>query len=255
VSTPPKLWVVPSDGKTSRERGKPCITPKLWIVPADILRGNVSAERAAKLLSEHCGCDSWVLNHGSAVALSHQGALIDRGMAVDYPSYLEQTRPIFDLLNQMTIQRAEGLKLEIPDSRYWVEVLLQPNEGDRQWCSYIKNRLVSREPFGFRAVAPYRLSSEETREMKDFLSNSLDQLSREGAVGERLELGSTHFSDVYEPESANSYPKHGFDVSCSNYVPVTWPWIELYLEIREKFSKKRRFSIYFLNPNPGRGLP
>src|SRR5437899_310770 len=186
----------------------------LWVVPADILRGNASAERAARLLSEECGCGTWVLNDGNALAFSCSGALVQRGVALDYPSYLEQTRPIFDLLHQMTIHRPDALDLEIPDIHYWVSVLLQPEELDSRWCSYIKNRLVSWEPFSFRAVSAYRQKREIVTEMERILMHSLNHLYRSGVAGERLELGSTYFSDFYEPETPKSYPKHGFEVRC-----------------------------------------
>jgi hypothetical protein len=226
--------------------------PRLWIMPADIL-GRLSSEQCAKIISSQFGGDVWLFEGGSLAFCLPDILVTAGGVAEDYASFLEHTRPFFNYLNSALGWSATGfdpsaLDLDIPDEKYWSQVLLQPEETNRRSCVYIKSRLSDWQPFSFRACSSYELDSAGLRQLRRYLEKWCSRGSHREVHGEKLSIGNIELTEITSGPTETSYPKYGYEVSCSSYTPCTWPWIDLYLEMRRGLPVRQRFSIEFFNP-------
>jgi hypothetical protein len=214
----------------------------VWVVPEDVLVG-ISAETLASELRQRFSCDTWLLSEGRAMAYSVRGILVNRGMSLDYGKYLEDVRPIHAFCDGLVTADADALAIEIPDTKYWVEVLLQPDEKETRSCIYFKSTWNPPSPLSFRAYTQYKLSPRSRKNVHDYLTNHFETNSHRSINGEILRMKIDRISD-YE-RFRMGYPEYGFDCSCVGYSPVTWPWIELLLDMRRNLEKKHRLSFTF----------
>ncbi len=233
-------------------RRQPFIAPELSVKPRDVLL-STGAGALAHYLEEKAGCETWVLG-GDALAYSFRDVLVDRGMSLDYPKFLEKTRLIRQLLAEL-VTKGDALTLDIPDNKYWVTMCLSDGETESRECCYMKSTLQDWEPFAFIAAAPFPLKPAVKQSLRTFLENWIGQMSSEGSQGEFLKLGKVEIQEHFKPANPKSYPWDGFAVTCSSYVPCTWPWLEWYLSMRKHFPARQRLSLEFFNPpNPPRWL-
>jgi hypothetical protein len=219
----------------------------LWVIPSDLFRyGRATA--LGQLLLEQYGCDVWLLCDGTALAFSPRGLLVNKGLAVDYPSFLDVTRPLFNRVQKYLVCVDEGTDLHIPDDKFWIHTLLSPNEHDSRYCMYVKSALSVWNPFAFYAYSCYPLQKASRLFLREYLERWHHAASNNDLMGERIESGDVVFSDYHRDDSKASYPRDGFEIRWSRYVPSTWHWIELYLRMRLDIPKKQRCSLYFFNP-------
>jgi hypothetical protein len=222
------------------------LTRLLWVAPEDTLVG-VSATKLADALQERLSCDVWLLCGGSALAYSIPGILVTRGESHDYDRYLEATRPLNTFVDTLIVSNADVLALEIPQAKFWVEMLLQPNEKEARYCCYVKSVLRQSLPFGFRASSTYHLSPQTRASLQCYLRDFIYRAGREPINGEILNLGETKMVPYQKATAEDSFAEFGFEILCSDYIPVTWPWIELILDMRKNLPKQHRLSIEFFN--------
>lgn len=231
---------------------QPFIAPELWVKPRDVILGT-EAGTLAHYLEEKAGCDAWVLD-GDSLAYSFRDLLVDRGMSLDYPKFLEKTRLVRELLVGLVTDR-DALTLDIPDNKYWVVVSLADGESETRQCCYMKISLQHWEPFAFIAAAPFPLKPPVKSRLRIFLEDWIAKMSSEGSQGEFLNLGKVEIQEHFKPANSKSYPWDGFVVTCSRYIPCTWPWLEWYVSMRKHFPPRQRLSLEFFNPpNPPKWL-
>jgi hypothetical protein len=168
-------------------------------------------------------------------------------MAVDYPKELEITRPLFRYLEEFLVSDGDATDLEIPDTKFWIRMLLQPGEHDARYCRYVKSHLVGWNSFAFKAYASYSLTPASRQEVRTYFSQQLDKYSTEEVNEERFDLGDISFSDYSRSGNREAYPEDGFEIRCSKYQLVTWPWLELFLHMRSQLPRKKRLSLEFFN--------
>ena len=222
------------------------IAPFLWIEPRDVIVG-AEPEGLARYLAAEAGCDTWVLDDDS-LAYSFPDVLVDWGMSLDYPRFLEKTKLVNKLLAGKIKKECDAVVLDVPDVKYWTQVSLSPGESETQQCCYMKSILEQWEPFAFKAAAPFPLTSSTRKHVRTFLEDWIEKMSSGGAQGEVLQLGKVTVAEYFHPGNPKMYPQDGFVVTCSSYVPCTWPWIALYLSMRKHLPAKQRLSVEFFNP-------
>jgi hypothetical protein len=208
------------------------------------------AENLARDLREKTGCHAWVVGP-DAVAYSFPDILVDRGKSLDYPAQLERTRSLRAVLFLRRTENCDATTLELPDKKYWPIMLISPGESEARHCCRIKNRLHQWEPFAFKARACGELTSATRKRLRAFLEDWTAQRGSEPVNGETLNLGKINIEEYRQSGTRTTYPQDGFTITCSSYVPTTWPWIELYLLMRKKWPREQRLSLEFFNP----GMP
>jgi hypothetical protein len=221
--------------------------PMLWVIPPDLIRGN-SSKILASCISRLENIHVWQLD-GGAVAFSLPDILVNRGRPVDYDAFLRRTRPLFQIVDACAASKRDALNLEIPDNKYWVRVSLKPEETNKQSCVYFKSFLTDWNPFAFKACSSYALSDMDLESVREYLTNWLAAAGSRTILGERLQVGSTDLTLTRTPATVDAYPASGYEVRCSSYSPCTWPWIDLYLNMRSNLPSKKRLSIEFFNQN------
>ena len=77
------------------------------------------------------------------------------------------------------------------------------------------------------------------------------RMSSQGAQGEVLKLADMKLEEYFRPAAGKFYPWDGFFITCSSYVPCTWPWLELYLSMRKHLPPRQRLSLEFFDPVVG----
>jgi hypothetical protein len=228
---------------------EPFIAPLLWIVPQDLIVG-IQAEALAQYLQKEAGCVTWVLM-GQSLAYSFPDVLVNRGVSLDYPKQLEKTRLLRALLAGKKVEDCSATTLGVPDRKYWPIMAISPGESEARWCCRIKSRLQRWRPFAFKARAFSELTRSVRKHLRCFLENWIEDRSSVSVHGETLNLGDITVDEYTQPGNPKAYPEDGFIVTCSSYVPCTWPWIELYLIMRKERPPKHRLSLEFFNP----GMP
>jgi hypothetical protein len=224
--------------KSSAARG-------LWVIPSDILT-RASAEVLAEQLQSLFGCDVWLFLDRTALAFSPKGVFLDRGRAIDYPSYLKITKPLFEFVGRLS-GKLQNLRLEIPDDRFCVQVLLPEEELEMRCCRYIKCHLETTEPLSFLAYASYKLSHTSRKKIRAYIEGALQKYNTRVLYGDRLELGNICIADYYRASDKFYFVEDGLEIRCSMHRPVVWPWIEMYLDVRKNLPIKERLSLEFFN--------
>src|SRR5689334_20043727 len=116
------------------------LTRLLWVLPEDLLTGT-SPSALATVLQDQFSCDTWLLCEGTALAYSIRGILVTSGVSADYQHYLEVTRPMEKFLEDYVPLDADALPLHVPQSKFWIEMLLQPEEKETKSCCYVVSSL------------------------------------------------------------------------------------------------------------------
>lgn len=218
--------------------------PMLWVIPPDVMQ--VSAEALASSISRLDNINVWQLE-GGALAFSLPDILVKWGVALDYEAYLKRTRPLFQIVDPCLISERSALDLEIPDSKYWVCISLQPEETNKRICRYFKSHLSKWDPFAFRAYSSYDMGREDLASLREYLAEWLLTAGGRSVCGESLHVGNTELSHFAAPAGPRAYSENGFEVRCSSYAPCTWPWVDLYLRMRRELPAKKRLSVRFFN--------
>ena len=217
----------------------------LWVIPPDLI--DTSSEFLASCIGQLPGVTVWELE-GGAVAYSLPDVLVRRGIPVNYDAFLERTLPLSRIIKPHMISDPDALDLEIPGSAYWSRMLLKPEETNTRSCRYFKSELTELEPFAFKAYSSFELHMKDLERTKAFLLNWFSIAGKRTLHGEVLSLGNVELTEYFSPPTKRSYPEMGYEVRCSNYVPCTWPWIDLYLRMRQSLPIKERLSVQFFNP-------
>jgi hypothetical protein len=224
---------------------QPDPVPMLWVVPPDLIR-NIYPETLVSFLGSLDDVQVWHLD-GGALAFSLPDILVKWGRPLDDEVFLKRTRPLFRFLEPYTLQNHSALDLEIPDEKFWVRITLQPEETDRRVCAYVKSHLNGWTPFAFKVYSVHELIEKDVEDMKRFILDWLQNTESRPVFGESLHIGSIELAYYKRPGGKRSYPETGFEVRCANYLPCTWPWIDLYLRMRRELPGKKRLSIRFFN--------
>ncbi|MDB6029536.1 MAG: hypothetical protein JWM68_5759 [Verrucomicrobiales bacterium] len=224
---------------------RPTKIPPLWVIPSDLIPGNRALLFEA-LLKAHTGCETWILD-GKALAYSFPDIFVDRGFSLDYPKQLSKTRRVDRLLRDNSIDICSAAVIDIPDEKYWVTMCMSPNESESLTCVHFKNKLDNFHPFSFRAYSRFRLSKSARIELRSFLEEWITIRTTNHLFTELMDLGLVTIESYTSPGDCNSSPRDGFTLSCSSYVPCTWPWIDFYLQMRNRFQPKERLSLEFFN--------
>jgi hypothetical protein len=219
--------------------------PMLWVVPPDLIR-DIYPETLVSCLNSLENVQVWHLD-GGALAFSLPDILVKRGRPLDYEAFLRRTRPLFRIVDPYTIPNHDALDLEIPDEKFWVRISLQPEETNKRICRYFKSHLSDWAPFAFSAYSSYELIEKDVKDLKRFLLDWLRNTEGRPVLGELLRTGSVEVTDYIKPAGTRSYPETGLEVRCADYLPCTWPWIDLYLRMRRELPAKKRLSIRFFN--------
>ncbi len=228
---------------------QPLFVPVLNVIPRDLLVVQ-DVRPVADRLAQVPSCEAWVLPDGS-LAYTIRDTLTDRGAALDLDKWYARNDAIGHRLGGvLTPFRTDGAALQIPDHQFWVSMRLSPGESESKTCCYMKSKLKTWEPFHFRAAGPFAMSGRERIELKRFLEQWIEARTVNPLLGEKLDLGRVEFDDFSLPQSQypKTYHRHGLTVRCTHYQPCTWPWIDLYLQVRRCLTPKRRFSLEFFNP-------
>ena len=224
--------------------------PYLWVVPRDLIIGT-SAEALAQLLQNEAGCDTWVLD-GDSLAYSFRDILCDRGTSLDYPKFLEKTRVLDRLLSGKLAKHPDAMDLDVPDQKFWTRMSLAPDEAEGRDCCYMLSTLEHWGPFtAFKAAACHKLTSSIKKNLRSFFEEWIMRMSSQGAQGEVLKLADMKLEEYFRPPAGKFYPWDGFLITCSSYVPCTWPWLELYLSMRKHLPPRQRLSLEFFDPVVG----
>ncbi|MDB6065422.1 MAG: hypothetical protein JWR26_1630 [Pedosphaera sp.] len=222
-------------------------TRKVWVAPSDLFKTS-SAEAVGEMLERQFDCDVWVLSEGSALAFSPTGLLVNHGLPIDYPAFVEITKPLFQFVNMFIATDDTGTDLHIPDNRFYTRMLLKPEEPNLRYCSYIESDLTALEPFAFRAYSKHSMTPESRIKLRRYLEKWHEKYSQGSIYGDRLDCGAIEYSEYCRAGTPTSYMEDGFEVRWSKYMPSTWPWVELYLDMRKNMDRRQRLSIRFFNP-------
>lgn len=219
--------------------------PLLWVVPPDLIEG-VSSEALVTSISRLDNIQVWQLD-GGAVAFSLPDILVKMGVPLDYGGFLRRTRPLFQNVDHFTILNHDALDLQIPDKKFWVRMTLKPEETNRRSCMHLKSHLRELAPFAFKAYSVYGLSKGDSENLKAYLTDWLLSGNARPINGETLHVGKVEMKAYQMGGSERFYPECGYEIRCSDYIPCTWPWVDLYLRMRRDLPTKKRLSIRFFN--------
>ena len=226
----------------------PQAVPILWVIPKDLVKIH-DLRPVVDRIQKIPNCKAWLLSDGS-LAIVIRDALFDRGLALNYGVYTARTNEVGHILGAVIESGTDSVVLQIPDNKYWVVMWLAPGESESVSCSYMSCKMDQWTPFAFLAAGPSIMDKRKRVFLQLFLEQWIQKRSSEPLLGEKLELGDVLFTEFERKNPDPSVLRFGVAVSCSNYSPCTWPWIDLYLETRCTLRAKLRVSFEFFNPVP-----
>jgi len=133
-----------------------------------------------------------------------------------------------------------------PNDAYWIDCFLPDRERESNDRVFMREHLEAISPMVMRVYHVRPQQDKQLHELRSYIETWHQRACSVDVGGERLEGGPIEFHRVTISATKNAPVKDGYDVVFPYTRGVTWPWVELYVNARRSFPKRRRPSFEFV---------